>query len=370
MIQVGASGDEMDSVNTLSLDSEPHAMTRAHSVYEMARQVRTQRLRSKCIGVSPWHWTSQGSHHPPPATASSLAGRLPCAALVPFSRDLVGRLRGLASSTEWFIEKANDVEMVVFEERGGPLAMANTCDAWGRRSPATATRPVPLDPHGTGPPTLAGLGFSSPAAGAAAEGGNDDEVFCYIFGQAHAGTRRRARPAQLYASSTWMSRTDGDDDGCAQDRVVDALEMMEPIVMEVSVGERFLAEVIQVLDAGAIVRLTSAHEALLHVRDAAILADLWCARHATSHAHTQPEASDVLHPGQRVFVDVTVREKENIHVRAVAPQGVLQFAAVDADRVEAEGLHPIRSANGNIAAPQRSRELQEQLFASKWAVET
>jgi hypothetical protein len=146
----------------------------------------------------------------------------------------------------------------------------------------------------------------------------------------------------------------------AQERLEGALEVIEPTILDVHPGEQYFAEVVQVLDYGAIVRLTPSHEALLHVRDTAVLMEAWQALQGNAPS-SGPSTTDLLHEGQRVFVDVTDRGKEHIHVRVIAPEGRVDMASVDASRLEAEGLQPIPLPMSQ-SPMQRSTELQARLF--------
>lgn len=307
----------------------------AATVREMADRVRAKRLRAKYIGMGPVSAQANGA---------SSSARLPCAALVPFPRDLFGRLRGFAGSNEWFVEENYGVTLKVFDDVEGPLSINGDYDAWGRRTPAMV--------H---PKTLKG-GITGLAEAVGVSGKPEEQVYAYIFSEPDVHKSRRPREQmhngghQAYKPSLSLG---------AQERLEGALEVIEPTILDVHPGEQYFAEVVQVLDYGAIVRLTPSHEALLHVRDAAVLTEAWEARHG--NAPSKPSTTDLLHEGQRVFVDVTDRGKEHIHVRVIAPEGRVDMASVDASRLEAEDLQPIPLPMSQ-SPTQRSTELQDRLF--------
>jgi hypothetical protein len=308
----------------------------AATVREMADRVRAKRLRAKYIGVGPVSAQASGA---------SSGARLPCAALVPFPRDLFGRLRGFAGSNEWFVEENYGVTLKVFDDVEGPLSINGDYDAWGRRTPAMV--------H---PKTLKG-GITGLAEAVGVSGKPEEKVYAYIFSEPDVHKSRRPRE-QMHnrghqAYKPFLSLG-------AQERLEGALEVIEPIILDVHPGEQYFAEVVQVLDYGAIVRLTPSHEALLHVRDTAVLTEAWEALQGNA-PFSEPSTTDILHEGQRIFVDVTDRGKEHIHVRVIAPEGRVDMASVDASRLEAEGLQPIPLPMSQ-SPMQRSAELQARLF--------
>ena len=319
---------------------------------EMAEIVRAKRLAGKCIGVTSLALERHGSNG---------GGQLPCAALVPFARDLAGRLRGFAASNEWSIEATYGVQLSVFDDPGGPLSIANSYDAWGRRSPATTFAKA----QGSSNQQM-----NSPT-------GSNDEVYAYLFSQPDAQKSKLfCNRWRDYASKNEL-QTGGDDWGSpsndvlalgARERLERALEAIEPIILDVQVGDEYLAEVVKVLDHGAILRLNSANEALLHSRDMGVLENAWhsskCHDGDCEGSRREPAITDLLHPGQRIFVDVTASGKEHIQVRVVAPEGRADLVSVDAASVEAQEIPPIPPPiNQQQGGADHSHELRSRLLS-------